>query len=137
MTPEQIAKSGTEHAEQSALFCWASYARNFGFKVADDTEAYRDLKTFLDKRTMAEQAPVPELQWLHAIPNAGARGKGAQVLCRTPVLVARRQIGPPHAAEVPNAQPRGRLRARRRNSGGSRAIAPRAGPQGAAAGRCR
>jgi len=74
MNPEQLAKSGTEHAEQMALFCWVNMARNFGFKVADDMEAYRDLKTFLDNRTMAEQMPVPELQWLHAIPNAGARG---------------------------------------------------------------
>ena len=46
MTPEQLAKSGTEHAEQMALFCWA--AQQFG--------------------------RFPELRWLHAIPNAGARG---------------------------------------------------------------
>lgn len=48
MTPEQLAKSGTEHAEQMALFCWAGQAE--------------------------QQARFPCLKWLHAIPNAGARG---------------------------------------------------------------
>lgn len=48
MTPEQLAKSGTEHAEQMALFCWAGQGE--------------------------QQARFPALRWLHAIPNAGARG---------------------------------------------------------------
>lgn len=48
MNPEQLAKSGTEHAEQMALFCWAGLAE--------------------------QQARFPCLRWLHAIPNAGARG---------------------------------------------------------------
>lgn len=46
MTPEQLAKSGTEHAEQMAVFCWAGQ----------------------------QQARFSCLRWLHAIPNAGARG---------------------------------------------------------------
>ncbi len=46
MTPEQIAKSGTEHAHQTALFCWC--ALNVG--------------------------KYPELKWFHAIPNGGSRG---------------------------------------------------------------
>ena len=41
ITPEMIAKAGSEHAHQSALFCWA--AMNVG--------------------------KYPELKWLHAIPN--------------------------------------------------------------------
>ena len=45
LTPEQIAKSGTEHAEQSALFAWAATS---GF---------------------------PELRWMHAIPNGGERNQ--------------------------------------------------------------
>lgn len=45
MTPEQLAKSGTEHAEQSALFCWAAACE------------YKE-----------------QLRWMHAIPNAGHRG---------------------------------------------------------------
>lgn len=43
ITPEVIAKAGTEHAEQSALFCWAA------------------------------ASGIPELKWMHAIPNGGER----------------------------------------------------------------
>jgi len=45
MTPEQLARSGTEHGEQMALFAWAA------------TCEYKE-----------------QLRWMHAIPNAGARG---------------------------------------------------------------
>lgn len=48
ITPEMLARSGTEHGEQMALFCWAG----------------QPLK----------RATFPELEWLHAIPNSGARG---------------------------------------------------------------
>ena len=47
MTPEQIAKSGTEHAHQAALFAWCALN--------------------VDK--------YPELKWFHAIPNGGLRDK--------------------------------------------------------------
>ncbi len=51
MTPEQLAKSGTEHAIQCALFCWAS------------------------------KHPDPEtkrlLRWMHAIPNGGSRNRAS------------------------------------------------------------
>lgn len=47
MQPEDIAKSGTEHAHQAALFCWA----------------YKKTATVW-----------PELKWLYAIPNGGERG---------------------------------------------------------------
>ena len=45
MTPEDIAKAGTEHAHQAALFCWAN--------------------------SVKEQYPM--LEWMHAIPNGGLR----------------------------------------------------------------
>jgi len=45
ITPEYLARSGTEHGEQAAVFCWAAQNR---------TE-------------------FPELRWLHAIPNGGGR----------------------------------------------------------------
>jgi len=67
MTPEQLAKSGTEHAEQTALFCWAAMAANHGFITADIMESYT-------ANAFRANTPVPELKWLHAIPNAGARG---------------------------------------------------------------
>lgn len=52
ITPEQLAKSGSEHGEQSALFAWA----------ADNVEQY------------------PQLKWLFAVPNgfygdSGQKGK--------------------------------------------------------------
>ncbi len=43
ITPEQLAKSNTEHGHQAALFCWAASS---GLAV---------------------------LEWLHAIPNGGER----------------------------------------------------------------
>lgn len=46
ITPEYLARSGTEHGEQMAVFCWASLNR--------------------------ERFPV--LRWMFAIPNGGGRG---------------------------------------------------------------
>lgn len=47
MTPEQLAKSGSEHAHQSALFCWAGQSVN----------------------------PLKErIKWLHSIPNGAHMG---------------------------------------------------------------
>lgn len=46
-TPEQIAKAGTEHAHQAALFCWANQSKNV----------------------------YPELMLMFAIPNGGERNK--------------------------------------------------------------
>lgn len=45
ITPEYLARSGTEHGEQSALFCWA----------ANNRRKYSDLR------------------WMYAIPNGGDR----------------------------------------------------------------
>lgn len=45
ITPEMLAKAGTEDAEQMALFCWAN----------------QNLARF------------PCLEWMHAIPNGGKR----------------------------------------------------------------
>jgi len=50
VNPEQLAKSGTEAAHQTALFAWAAlHAKRW-----------------------------PELRWLHHIPNGGSRGDSAQ-----------------------------------------------------------
>ena len=46
MTLEQLAKSGTEHAHQTALFAWCALS----------------------------VGKHPELKWFHAIPNGGSRG---------------------------------------------------------------
>lgn len=71
MNPEQLAKSGTEHAEQMALFCWANKARYWGFDAANNMRCYSGDSMLLDAQFTQEW---PCLDWLHAIPNAGARG---------------------------------------------------------------
>jgi len=50
MTPDQLAKSGTESGHQRAVFCWAAL----------------------------QLARYPELRWLHHIPNGGSRGDDAK-----------------------------------------------------------
>lgn len=47
ITPEKLAESGSEHAHQSALFCWAALPET--------------------------QAKYPDLKWMFAIPNGGER----------------------------------------------------------------
>lgn len=49
ITPEQLARGGTEHAHQTALFCWAA--------MAEQKRAY------------------PGLELMFAIPNGGERNK--------------------------------------------------------------
>lgn len=80
MTPEQIAKSDSEHGHQSALFAWAAMAQNFGFDAADDVKSYsvagHALKTY-GAATLGQDA-IPELKWFFAIPNGGSRGDNEQ-----------------------------------------------------------
>lgn len=45
VTPEQLAKSGSEDGNQAALFCWSA----------------------------SVLAQYPQLEWMHAIPNGGSR----------------------------------------------------------------
>ena len=40
MTPDQLAKSGTEHAEQRALFAWANMAYRYGLVAANSDDSY-------------------------------------------------------------------------------------------------
>lgn len=47
ITPEMMAKSGSEDAEQSALFCWSALP--------------------------STRVEFPQLQWMFAIPNGGFR----------------------------------------------------------------
>ncbi len=49
ITPEQMAKAGSEHAHQSALFCWAALPE--------------------------PQHLYPELQLMFAVPNGGERNR--------------------------------------------------------------
>lgn len=73
MTPWELAKSGTEHAEQRAFFAWANCAELYGFIYAADKRAYamltRDQLQFDGSFGMPK--PIPELKWIHAIHNQG------------------------------------------------------------------
>lgn len=67
MTPNQLAKSGTEHAHQVALFAWAAMAHYWGFKAAN---LWAGSGLTPDKLVLTKR-PVPCLKWLHAIHNQG------------------------------------------------------------------
>jgi hypothetical protein len=71
VTPEQLAKSGSEHAHQVALFAYVAMARLHGFDAAD---AWADGGMRPLGLVEGETPAVPELEWYHAIPNGGARG---------------------------------------------------------------
>lgn len=70
MTPASLAKSGTEHAHQTALFAYAAVAYLHGFDVADEWSKTGKLP----KRDPDAPPKVPALEWFHAIPNGGSRG---------------------------------------------------------------
>lgn len=80
MTPETLAKSNSEHAHQSALFCWANKAQKFGFAAAADMRCYTEPGYALKFYGAATQGfdAIPELRWLHAIANGGSRGDTKQ-----------------------------------------------------------
>lgn len=74
MTPDKLAKSGTEHGHQAALFAYCAVAYLHGFDVADEW-----CKTGkLPKREPDAPPAVPALEWFHAIPNGGTRGDDEQ-----------------------------------------------------------
>jgi hypothetical protein len=68
MNPWQLAKE-SESSQQIALFCWAAKAEKYGFEVADWEPSYKG-QSF----TAHRKYEIPELAWLHHIPNGGSRG---------------------------------------------------------------
>lgn len=74
MRPKDIAKTGTEHAIQTALFCWANMAMRHGFEAADAWCEGAQVVPLADDAPLA----VPELKWFHAVPNGGSRGDTAK-----------------------------------------------------------
>jgi len=78
MLPDALAASGTEHAHQVAFFAYCGYARLHGFEEADKWE--KGGGTLEWRPEMGYK--VPELEWLHANPQGGARAdnvKSAQI----------------------------------------------------------
>lgn len=91
MTPERLAQSNSEHAHQQAVFAWAGIALRYGFAAADDERSYSEYGYLqsqygVNPREVPNPSgkgkhweddggrdPVPELEWLHAIPNGGRR----------------------------------------------------------------
>ena len=70
MNPWQLAKD-SESSHQVALFCWIAKAQQYGFKIADDERAYRQAAM---SGSISDITPIPELAWIHHIPNGGTRG---------------------------------------------------------------
>jgi hypothetical protein len=73
----QLAKPDTERAHQIALFAYCAVAKVYGWHEADrwnETSSYPQATGDLNKLIQR----VPELHWLHAIPNGGSRGDSAQ-----------------------------------------------------------
>jgi len=67
MTPATLAKSGTEHGHQAALFAYVAVACLRGFDAADEW-----CKTGkLAPHDPATPPAVPALEWFHAIHNQG------------------------------------------------------------------
>lgn len=79
MSPDDLSAKGTEHGLQAGLFAWAAMAQMYGYAVADDMEAY-NAKYF--KQFQPVRYPVPQLRWLHAIPNGGLRSAKAGALMK-------------------------------------------------------
>lgn len=69
---KMVEKTGSEHAHQTALFCWCAMAENFGFDAANDERSYSEPGHA--KTTYGTDNAVPELHWFHAIANGGSRG---------------------------------------------------------------
>lgn len=77
MTPEKLAKSGTEHGHQAALFAYVAVAYRHGFDVADQWSKTGKLPLATEPAakgsTVRQVKPpaVPALAWFHAIHNQG------------------------------------------------------------------
>jgi hypothetical protein len=69
MTPDQLAKSGSEHGIQAAVFAWAAIAAFHGFEYA-----WRFANEGPKGLEGSPKVGVECLRWLHAIPNGGSRG---------------------------------------------------------------
>lgn len=75
MTPDDLAKSGTEHAHQRALFAWCAMVINQGVEAAFDEKCYAKNGLLYAKIHYPNRPPVRVLEELYAIPNGGERNK--------------------------------------------------------------
>lgn len=76
MTPDQLAKSGTEHGEQRALFAWLKVAQRHGFDTAWRWAETGDMTVFQSSPYATSNVEQhPELARCFAVPNGGQRDK--------------------------------------------------------------
>jgi hypothetical protein len=81
LTATMLAKSDTEHAHQVALFAYAAVARVHGWEAANLWNKGDMLPVHVGEPDQIAFA-IPELKWLHAIPNGGSRGDTKSVAMR-------------------------------------------------------
>jgi hypothetical protein len=67
-SPFDVRESASEAEQQTALILWVRTAERYGFETANQPSSY-----FGKPMRSAESDAVPELHWLHAIPNGGRR----------------------------------------------------------------
>lgn len=75
MNPTQIAKD-SESSHQKAFFAYCAVAHLHGFTVGDMWSQVGVKMT--DEFKSRKRYPVDALEWIHAIPNGGARGDDAK-----------------------------------------------------------
>jgi hypothetical protein len=73
MTPEQLAKNGSEHGHQCALFAWVNIASRYGVEAANDDRCYAKGGQDYAQGTYGAAHALPVLNELYAIPNGGQR----------------------------------------------------------------
>ena len=78
-SPWYIAKSGTEHAEQAALFAWANRTARIGTSHTENEERWGGAvsKLVMLCALSNDSYALHQLRWMHAIPNGGAREKAS------------------------------------------------------------
>lgn len=78
-TPSNFAKQGTEHCHQVAVFAYCAVAHRRGFDFADEWDRVGSSHLIAFPDDLSAPAAVPALEWIHAIPNGGARGDEKRV----------------------------------------------------------
>lgn len=73
MNLTDLIKAGNEHSHQRAFFAYLSVAENNGWNVADDWASGMGIEAAKSGRT--NDVGIPDLKYIHAIPNGGLRDK--------------------------------------------------------------
>lgn len=76
MKPEAICRNNTESGHQQAFIVYCQVAEKYGFEEADVFCVTGNV------RKREHYHPVPELKWIHAIPNGGKRGDTKETAAR-------------------------------------------------------